>query len=198
VLYDIAAFLATHGRARIDAIASEAGSYAGLLERIRGTPLPEDTRLFVLLTRYMLDTYPLIDRKGRYDFDAPETRPQQGYDVRTCIPLDAGLRCSKQDRKDLLLDPERGRVNGRSSIHRLVRVEAGQVLEDRSFEPASGMWMQLVSAPDADSELHILKPFVFESNFNQMYVLGRHDRRLFREVWNGYPAGRAFELLPLR
>jgi dolichyl-diphosphooligosaccharide--protein glycosyltransferase len=196
-LYDIAAFLATHGRARIDAIASEAGSYAGLLKRIRGTPLPDDTRLFVLLTRYMLDTYPLIDRKGRHDFEAPEERPWQRYDVRTCVPLDAGLRCSKQDRNDILLDPERGRVNGRAWIHRLVRVEGGEVSEDRSFEPASGMWMQLVSASDADTELHILKSFVFESNFNQMYVLGRHDRRFFREVWNGYPAGRAFELLPL-
>jgi hypothetical protein len=96
------------------------------------------------------------------------------------------------------LDPERGQVNGRASIYRLVMVEGGEVLEDRSFDSASGMWMQLVSADNADSELHILKPFVFESNFNQMYVLGRHDERLFREVWNRYPAVRAFELLPLR
>jgi asparagine N-glycosylation enzyme membrane subunit Stt3 len=194
VLYDTAAFLATHGRARIDAIARETGSYAGLLERIQGTPLPDDVRLYVLFTRQMLDGYPLLDRKGRYDPDAPAPRAPQGYDRRRCASLEGSLRCSKDGRRDLLLDPERGLVGGRARVSRLVTVRDGRVVAER--DEGSGMWLQLVSTPWGDTELHVLKPFVFASNLNQMLVLGRHDETLFREVPNGSLVARAYELLP--
>jgi dolichyl-diphosphooligosaccharide--protein glycosyltransferase len=35
----------------------------------------------------------------------------------------------------------------------------------------------------------------FNSNFNQMFLLGRYDYKKFKEVYNNFPTARAFEVL---
>ena len=42
-------------------------------------------------------------------------------------------------------------------------------------------------------EYQLIDESVYQSNFNQMYMLGRYDHELFEEVYNVYPLTRMFK-----
>jgi len=196
VLHDLTSFIATLGRRGIDAAIERESSYPGLLRSAKGSEPPAEVRLFVLLTGEMVIRFGDLWQKGRWNFDT-KSGSREGYDVRHCVPIRAGLRCSKPGKPDLSVDLEQGRVNARAPLARFVRVVAGRVVEERSYPHPGGIWMQLLESDAGEPHtLHILRPEVFESNFNQMYALARFDPERFRLVFDEFPVARLYQVLP--
>jgi len=197
VLHDLVSFLASRGRAGVDAAAG-GGSYADLLAAMRGAQPPPDHPLYLLLSDKMLRGFGNTWVKGRWDFEAGRG-DREGYDLRGCRRDADALVCSKEGKPDLRVDPQRGLLNGSTPIAHYLRVASGTVRDERSYAQASAMWLQHIEPEGAGGdELHILKAPVFASNFNQMFVLGRFDPELFRLELDDFPTARLYAVLPRR
>ncbi len=51
-----------------------------------------------------------------------------------------------------------------------------------------------MSNPRQFSDIYLVEPDVFRSNFNQMYLLGQHDPDRFEEVFNQFPLARMYRV----
>jgi dolichyl-diphosphooligosaccharide--protein glycosyltransferase len=195
-LHVVLGFLAAHGRAGVDRALEEVSDYRALLARIATDAATPRDPLYLLLTDKMAREFSHYFRKAYWDFSS-ERGPSEGYDFRSCHPLpDGRLQCEKTARPPLLVDPERGTINGGHAVKKFVRVRAGAVVEELDHPIEGGLYLQLIEAHDeAPWELHLLKRAVFETNFNQMFVLGRYDPALFRSVHDAFPVARAYRWL---
>jgi dolichyl-diphosphooligosaccharide--protein glycosyltransferase len=54
--------------------------------------------------------------------------------------------------------------------------------------------MEIIWTSGKVTGVYLLDEPAFESNLNQMYVLGRFDGELFEEVYNDFPYARAFRV----
>jgi dolichyl-diphosphooligosaccharide--protein glycosyltransferase len=194
-LHDVVSFIARHGRGGIDATILQEQSYSGLLAQMGGSEPPESPPVYVLLSNRMIRGFGAIWEKGRWNFET-NSGVREGYDVRSCETEAGVLRCRKKNKRDILVDVERGTVNGRRALARFVRIVDGRIAEERDYQDPLGMSMQLIETEDDEAAtLHILKSPVFRSNFNQMFLLGRFDPTVFQEVHNDFPTARAFRIL---
>jgi len=195
-LHDILCFFAARGRSGVEVAAAKGDSYAELIDALRAAEVPLEHPLHLLLSEKMLRSFGNSWWKGRWDFATGQGR-LEGYDVRRCRGDARGLVCRKQDARDLRIDLERGLLNGRPSLAHFVRVARGEVVEERSYAATGTLWLQLIETPgDEPDLLHLLKPEVFASNFNQMFVLGRFDASRFRQIVNDFPTARLYSVLP--
>ena len=198
-LYDVLTFLATRGRTGIDELLREVTAYPELIARIDAEGLVPRDPLFLLLTEKMAHEFSHYFRKGRFD-GSKMGEDGQGYDFRSCTPLeDARLRCEKPERDPLIVDPANGTINGRPVVAKFLRVRDGTVVEQTQYAVASGLYLQLVEGDAGDPwEIQILTKNVYETNFNQMFVLGRYDENLFARVHDEFPVARAYEVVRRR
>jgi dolichyl-diphosphooligosaccharide--protein glycosyltransferase len=54
--------------------------------------------------------------------------------------------------------------------------------------------MEIILASGKMVGIYLLDEPAFESNLNQMFMLGRFDGELFEEVYNNFPYARAFRV----
>lgn len=195
-LHGVLGFLAANGRAGADRILTEVSDYRAYLSRVAAdTATPRDP-LYLLLTDKMAHEFSHYFRKAYWDFSQGRG-PNEGYDFRRCHPLaDRRLQCEKDERAPLLVDPERGTIDAGRVVKKFVRVRDGAVVEELEHSIADGLYLQLIEGRDGPPwELHLLKRAVFESNFNQMFALGRYDSALFERVHDAFPVARVYRWL---
>ena len=58
----------------------------------------------------------------------------------------------------------------------------------------SELYLQILLKDGQPYAVYLLSEAVFRSNFNQMFLLGRYDERLYQEVYAAFPAARAFRV----
>jgi len=72
----------------------------------------------------------------------------------------------------------------------------GEVRAEHDFGISRGLTLQLVEDTGGENpRLHILKEAVYQSNLNQMFVLGRYDPGLFRPVLEAPRVLRVYEVI---
>jgi len=192
-LHAILGFLAARGRSGVAELLAASPDYATLLARIRAARASPGDPLVLLLTDKMAESFSHIFRKGHWDFSHARG-PLDGYDFRQCTSDgEEQLLCEKPERPPLRVDLARGSVNGRPVVTRLLRIRAGQVVLERAYPAKRGVILQLLeSEPGEPAALQVLNRPVFETNFNQMFVLGRYDAALFRLIHDDAPVARAY------
>jgi dolichyl-diphosphooligosaccharide--protein glycosyltransferase len=192
-LQAVPVYLASHSRAELHAALERGGSQGALVREIGAFAQPAPVPIVVVMTEKLMQGFSRIYKKAAWNFERQEGE-LAGYDFRVCMPLpERRYRCSKEDRRDLLVDPEAGTIGDAPSIRRFLRVRDGVVVEDRDFG-RRGLVLQLLEAPEAPHSLHLLGDAVFRSNFNQMFVLGRYDANLFEPLSTSLPELRAYLL----
>jgi asparagine N-glycosylation enzyme membrane subunit Stt3 len=195
-LHEILGFLAARGRSGVDALLAESPDYAALLAQMREAQAAPRDPLVLLLTDKMAHEFSQTFRKGYWDF-AGARGPRAGYDFRRCRgEVAQQLLCEKPEHRPLRVDLARGTLHGVPIVARLLRIRAGAVVEEREYPASPGVVLQLVEgAPGEPSELQILSQGVFETNFNQMFMLGRYDAGRFRRIHDDFPVARAYTWL---
>jgi dolichyl-diphosphooligosaccharide--protein glycosyltransferase len=198
-LHDVVTFLAARGRAGVDELLAEVATYPELITRIDAEDSAPQDPLFLLLTDKMAHEFSHYFRKGRFD-GSKMGADGQGYDFRSCRPQeDARLRCEKPKRDPLIVDPVNGTINGRPVVAKFLRIRDGAVVEESEYAVASGLYLQLLEGDAGDPwEIQILRKNVYETNFNQMFVLGRYDENLFARIHDEFPVARAYEVMRRR
>ena len=74
-------------------------------------------------------------------------------------------------------------------------VQGGRVLREREYTEAAQLTVEIVLDSGVVQAVYLLDEPAFESNLNQMFVLGRFDPTRFEEVFNDFPYARAFRVL---
>jgi undecaprenyl-diphosphooligosaccharide--protein glycosyltransferase len=75
-------------------------------------------------------------------------------------------------------------------------IRSGFVEREIDYPHETDTVLQLIE-PESDGlqQAYFLRGPTFRSNFNQMFLLGRFDPRMFQEVHNDFPTARAFRIL---
>ena len=59
---------------------------------------------------------------------------------------------------------------------------------------AQGYTLQMLVVGQRIVEVQLIDEAVFQSNYNQMFLLGRYDGKLFEETYNAFPFSRLYRV----
>jgi len=74
-------------------------------------------------------------------------------------------------------------------------VEGGLSVRERDYNvDKAQLTMEIILTGGRVAGIYLLDEPAFQSNLNQMFVLGRFDRELFEEAYNEFPYARVFRV----
>ncbi len=138
-----------------------------------------------------------------WDFDAMAYFGTWDYGKRQSLPLIyVELQCFSMSEsiincKDGYIDIQRGVMNdGRVDIPMsgLLFINDGYVESQRFYDRNDGYYVQVLKKKGTVYTTVVADQQVFQSNFNQQFLLGNFDRRYFEEVYNEFPVARLFKV----
>jgi dolichyl-diphosphooligosaccharide--protein glycosyltransferase len=154
--------------------------------------------VYVLFTRDMLEKFPAVysvagwDKPGESG-SAPASKNLKGFLSLPCVRGENGiLDCGRYS-----VDIKAGVVNGSILLQNTVIANNGVVTEEKSYGRSAGPHLQIIFKDNNLAYVFVLDDEVYQSNINQIYMLGRRDTRLFEEVFNYYPSARFFKVKKL-
>ena len=146
-------------------------------------------KTLILFTRDMIGKYGAFSYVGNWDFDKHISNPS-GFNQLICYELKNNiLKCSKY-----VVDLNKGVINNRIPLIKSVFVNNGNVTMEKNYGFKNGYILEYITS-NGGSIIVLTDRKVFNSNFNQMYLLGRFDKEKFKEIYNKFPYARAFEVL---
>ena len=109
------------------------------------------------------------------------------------------LACNKITNEEMncrgaKIDLKAGKINNQVALKRMVFIRDGQVLREQKFGHAQGYTLQLLVAGQRIVEVQLIDEAVFQSNYNQMFLLGRYDGELFEETYNAFRLSRLYRI----
>ena len=203
VMHDVIGFVDREGNRGIRRLAASADNFGDLLDRMRGYRSPPNkVPIYVLYTADMLLKYPAMRALGTPG-PASTSRPTSfGIRLLRCMPaVDDTLACGGETldlRTGLVERPVGGQTPGAGPgrLRRVVIVQDGRVLRQRDFGDAGHFTAEIILNANAVPAVFLLDEPAFESNLNQMFVLGRFDATRFADAFDDFPYARAFRLIP--
>ena len=137
----------------------------------------------------MTGKYGAISKLGSWDIVKGGSQPR-GYQTLSCNKFTSDEMSCRGAKIDL----KAGKINNQVALKRLVFIKDGQVLREQEFEHGQGHTLQLLVAGQRIVEVQLIDESVFQSNYNQMFLLGRYDGELFEETYNAFPFSRLFKV----
>jgi undecaprenyl-diphosphooligosaccharide--protein glycosyltransferase len=146
---------------------------------------------YLLFTRDMISKFGAISYFGNWDFIKKKTEPM-GFQKLQCSSFKNDILSCMGIRFDL----DRGLINGKVPIKRIVFVKDGYAAEKMEYSD-KGVIAELIIKKNALLYLLLCGDKMYRTNFNQIYILGNYDKNLFDEVYNNFPSARLFRLKSL-
>ena len=106
-------------------------------------------------------------------------------------------RCRSRGGDAFALHIETGQMTPGPSLEKLVILRGGSVQREVDYEGGTGGVLQIVlsqSQSGSASSGVLMERRVFESIWNQLYMLGRPDERYFEPVLNRFPIARLYRV----
>ena len=183
-LFDITQYLATKGNR---GIAKNNTSYEALLTALRNPQLKPWDPIYLFFTADMTGKYGAISKLGSWDIVKGGSKPR-GYQNLACNKItNVSMDC-----RAAKIDLKAGKINNQVPLKRMVFVRDGKVLREQEFGHAQGYTLQLLVSGQRIVEVQLIDEFVFLSNYNQMFLLGRYREDLYEETYNAFPFSRLF------
>jgi hypothetical protein len=185
-LFDITQYLATEGN---QGIAENNTSPEALMTAVRNpTIIPWDP-IYLFFTADMTGKYGAISKLGSWDIVNGGSKPR-GYQNLACNKItNEEMNC-----RGAKIDLKTGKINNQVPLKRMVFIRDGQVLREQSFGHAQGYTLQLLVAGQQIVEVQLIDEEVFNSNYNQMFLLGLYRKDLYEEIYNAFPFSRLFKV----
>jgi dolichyl-diphosphooligosaccharide--protein glycosyltransferase len=196
------AFVDREGNQGIRRLAASAKNFNDLLERVPSvSPQPLEVPVYVLYTPDMLLKYSAMRYLGGADGNPAAQRGSVGIRWLPCERLvDEKAYCSGQ-----IFDLRTGAIELQSgasgptgkpvSLRRVVMIEGGRSVRRRDYNADNAqLTMEMILSAGKVIGVYLLDEPAFQSNLNQMFMLGRFDGELFEEVYNDFPYARAFRV----
>jgi len=185
-LYDITQYLATEGNR---GIAENNTSPEDLLQAMRNPEHKPWNPIYLFFTADMTGKYGAISKLGSWDIVNGGSQPR----------VYQNLACNKITNEEMncrgaKIDLKAGKINNQIALKRLVFIRNGQVMREQKFGHAQGYTLQLLVAGQRIVEVQLIDEVVFNSNYNQMFLLGRYREDLYEETYNAFPFSRLFRV----
>ncbi len=186
-LFKTTKFLSTQGNSGIN---YHRISKDRLLKAMDSSPYNTFNPIYLLFTYDMVSKYGAFSSLGNWDIGTGTQKKAQGY---------RRLNCNRMQGKTLfcgqyVINLEKGLINNRIPIKRQVQVLLGKVIMEKNYPHPSNLTFQvLMDSRKRSYEFHLIDEPVYQSNFNQMYILGRYNKDLFEETYNLFPLTRLFK-----
>lgn len=152
---------------------------------------------YILYTGDMIGKYGAISYFGNWDFNRNKSFPD-GYSYLRCSSIKNNvLYCSNLD-----INLTKGEINfknrnGKALLKKTVFANNGYVVREINYpDNKNGIFLQLLMKKNKIFNIMLLNNRLFSSNFNQQFLLGNIDKKLYKEVYNNFPVARAFKVLP--
>ena len=185
-LFDITQFLATEGNSGI--IMNNTSS-ENLLKAIRSPEKKPWNPIYLFFTADMTSKYGAISKLGSWDIVKGGSNPS----------VYQNLNCNKITNEELncvgaKVDLKGGFINNRLTLRRIVFIRNGNVISEKMFRHSKGFSLQLIVAGKNIVQVQLIDEQVFNSNYNQMFFLGRFPKDLFEESYNAFPFSRLYRV----
>src|SRR5258706_2435161 len=201
-MHDIISFVDREGNRGIRQLAASASDFDNLLTRIQGVARPfGDVPIYVLYTPDMLLKYPAMRFLGTDRRNAALQRGSFGIRWLQCQRIvDDKVYCAGQTldlRTGYIARLDRSPTPSAepTRLRRAVLIEAGKKVRRQEYADSAELTMEIIFASGEVKGVYLLDKPAFQSNLNQMFVLGRFDATLFEEAYNDFPYARAFRVL---
>ncbi|MGA1846357.1 hypothetical protein [Deferribacter abyssi] len=152
-----------------------------------GKPVRENN--YLLYTQDMISKFSAFNFIGSYNFQTKQPE-KVVLALMSCQKMERGLFFCDGNR----IDTEKGLVNDRVPLKQFVVTVNGKAVQRKSFPFNKGLNAELVVRDKMIYYLIVGDDKFYNSNFNQMYILGNYDKKLFEEVYNNFPFARVFRV----
>ena len=164
-----------------------------MLELVFDYPQPfNGENVYVLYQEPMLWKTLALARFGNWDFERRKSEASDYYDL-PCFSIENNImHCS-----DGTVDLSRGLMNdGRIDIplKEALFVNNGYVAKKIDYQHDAEYHLQVLMYEGKIFRVLVAGERLFNSNFNQQYLLGNFDRNAFEEVYNDFPVARVFKV----
>ena len=147
---------------------------------------------YVYYTNDMIGKYGAMSFFGNWDFNKRES-DSTGYQAVNCSSMKNNvLQC-----RGMNIDLNQGVLNMQSRnipLKRIDFVDGGYIKDTQKFGFESNLNVIVITNDRYISGIYIVRDEVYDSNFNQQFVLGNYDKSKFEEVYNNFPVARAFRV----
>ena len=185
-LHDIIQFLATEGN---EGIYKNNSSSESLLAAVRNPNKKPWDPIYLLFTADMTSKYGAISRIGSWDLKNGGSKPR-GYQMLACNSINnKEMNC-----RGAKINLKTGKINNQTPLRRIVFVRDGNILREQKFGHQKGYTLQIIISGQRILEVQLIDETVFRSNFNQMFLLGRFNSKLYEETYNAIPFSRLFKV----
>ena len=145
--------------------------------------------LYLLYTDNLIDVFPTLFSIGKWDLQTQQTRVGNFKKLNCSTINNEVMEC-----ENFSFDLNKGFVNQKIPIRRIVQSFQGNESFVKEYHPI-GLTLQLMlTSPNEIGPVYLLTEEVFNSNLNQMFLLGNYDSDLFEEIYHQYPIARVFHL----
>ncbi len=196
-LYNLITYLEDFGFKKIKKIIEDNRSPEYLLHEVldyKNGRIKKNHHIYILYTQDMIGKYGAISYFGNWDFKLKKSFPDY-YQVINCYKYKNEMfYCG-----NLNVDLKNGDLvisnNRRVHLKKVVFVNNGYVVQEKTYPYNSKLYIEILMKNRAVFKVLLVNKRLFLSNFNQQFLLGRYDRRFFREAYNNFPFARAFEVV---
>tara|TARA_B100000945_G_scaffold301305_1_gene283913 strand:- start:866 stop:2554 length:1689 start_codon:yes stop_codon:yes gene_type:complete len=185
-LYDISQYLATEGNR---GIGKNNISHKALLKAMRNPEHKPWNPIYLFFTADMTGKFGAISKIGSWDIEKGGSKPM----------VYQNLLCNKINKKEINcrganINLKEGLINNQLTLRRLIFIRNGQVLQEKKFDHAKGFTLQLIVVEKNVVNVQLMDEKVFQSNYNQMFLLGNYRKDLFEEAYNAFPLSRLYKI----
>ncbi len=195
----IAAVLSTRGRSALHAALDDRPDPAAAVEALLRREARSTGEVVLLLGERDLAPFGSFFRTGRFDFARGEG-PEETYHRATCERAGADqLRCRNGAGEAFGVDRRKGRLSGGTWLRRIVEIGTDGGVRVSEHAAGAGFSLELVPREVSGTyTAYLVSEATYQSNFNQLFLLGRWDPTQIEEIHRDLPVLRAFRILPMR
>ena len=190
-LHNTVGYLTSKGMEGVARMIDENISHQELVANVlKGPTTLNHQSVYLMFTKDQIRKFRFIYSIGQWSFEKEQLGQRFGYGILECHQLtELELWCS-----DGLIDLKRGRTNKNVPLKNTVIIDNGYVKRKIRYPNKDGKYLQILTKGGKLLSAQIINEKVYQSNFNQMYLLGQYDPDLFNEVYNSFPWTRVFHV----
>ena len=156
---------------------------------------PEDfhgKNVYILYLEQMIWKFSPMSYFGNWDFDKKKSERLDYVELHCFSLVNDVMTCS-----DGTINLNRGFMNDGTRdipLRASLFVNDGYVVDQRSYKNDEGYYLQVLMKKGKVYMILVADELLYQTNFNQQFLLGNYDRRYFEEVYNNFPVARVLKV----
>ncbi|KJR40752.1 oligosaccharyl transferase STT3 subunit [Candidatus Magnetoovum chiemensis] len=152
--------------------------------------IPRNNNSYLLFTFDMVNYFSGIYYYASWDFDRKSGVTDAAYSPLFCIPINSEtFNC-----QNFMIDLKNGLINNRAALTKAVLIKDGSIVKEYSYDVQNAMYLEILIKDDKLLAAYLINEKLYKTTFNQMYILGKYDDKLYTQVYNDYPFVRVFKI----